>query len=74
MINDNDLQKKKKENNVWIFGLKVTNDDIVTEKVNDFLQKVGVKKATFKKVNRIIKKDTCNDLAPILVELVNQCC
>jgi hypothetical protein len=38
MINDNDCQKKKKENNVMIFGLKVTNDDIVTDKVNDLLQ------------------------------------
>jgi hypothetical protein len=27
-INDNDFQKKKKENNVKIFGLEVTNDDI----------------------------------------------
>ncbi len=25
-----------------------------------------------KKVNRIIKEDMCNDLAPIIVELVNQ--
>jgi hypothetical protein len=31
LINDNDLQKKKKENNVMIFGLKVTKDDIVTD-------------------------------------------
>jgi hypothetical protein len=37
MFNDNDLQKKKNENNFMIFGLKVTNDDIVTEKVNDLL-------------------------------------
>ena len=35
LINDNDLQKKTKENNVMIFGLKTTNDDIVTEKVNN---------------------------------------
>ena len=35
------------------------------------LQKIGVKKLTIKKVNRIIKKDMCNDLAPIIVELVN---
>jgi hypothetical protein len=34
MINDNDLQKKKKENNVMIFGLKVTTDDIVTDKAS----------------------------------------
>jgi hypothetical protein len=33
LINDNDLQKKKKENNVMIFGLKMTNDDMVTDKV-----------------------------------------
>ncbi len=28
---------QKKENNN-VFGLKVTNDDLVTEKVNDLLQ------------------------------------
>jgi hypothetical protein len=49
MINDNDLQKKKKENNVIIFGLKVTNDDIVTDKVNNLLQKIDVKKVMVKK-------------------------
>jgi hypothetical protein len=72
MINDNDFQKKKKENNVMIFGLKVTNDDIVTDKVNDLLQKIGAKKVMIKKVNKIIKKDMPNDVAPIIVELVNQ--
>ena len=72
IINDNDIQKKKKENNVMIFGLKVTNDDIVTDKVNDLLQKIGVKKVMIKKVNKIIKKDMPNDVAPIIVELVNQ--
>ena len=72
IINDNDFQKKKKENNVMIFGLKVTNDDIVTDKVNDLLQKIGVKKVMIKKVNKIIKKDMPNDVAPIIVELVNQ--
>ncbi len=46
MINVNDLQKEKKENNVMIFGLKVTNDDIVTKKVNDLLQKIGDKKVS----------------------------
>jgi hypothetical protein len=55
-----------------IFGLKVTNDDIVTDKVNDLLQKIGVKKVMIKKVNKIIKKDMPNDVAPIIVELVNQ--
>jgi hypothetical protein len=55
-----------------IFGLKVTNDDIVTDKVNDLLQKIGVKKVRIKKVNKIIKKDMPNDVAPIIVELVNQ--
>ncbi len=72
IINDNDFQKKKKENNVMIFGLKVTNDDIVTDKVNDLLHKIGVKNVMIKKVNKIIKKDMPNDVAPIIVELVNQ--
>jgi hypothetical protein len=72
LINDNDLQKKKKENNVMIFGLKMTNDDMVTDKVNDLLQKIGVTKVEIKKVNKIIKKDLSNDVAPIIVELVNQ--
>jgi hypothetical protein len=72
LINDNDLQKKKKVNNVMIFGLKTTNDDIVTDKVIDLLQKIGVKKVAIKKVNKIIKKDVSNDAAPIIVELVNQ--
>ena len=72
LINDNDLQKKKKENNFMIFGLKVTNDDIVTDKVNDLLQKIGVKKVMIKKINKIIKKGMSNDVAPIIVELVNQ--
>ncbi len=54
MINDNDFQKKKKENNDIIFGLKVTIYDIVTDKENDFLQKICVKKVMIKKVNTII--------------------
>jgi hypothetical protein len=72
MISDNDLLKKKKENNVMIFGLKVTNDDIATDKVNDLLQKIGVRKVVIKKINKISKKDVVNDVAPIVVELVNQ--
>ncbi len=36
------------------------------------LQKIGVKKVVIKKVNKIIKKDVSNDVAPIIVELVNQ--
>jgi hypothetical protein len=67
LINDNDLQKKKKENNVMIFGLKTTNDDMVTEKVNDLLQKIGVKKVAFKKVNKIIKRDMSNDVALVII-------
>jgi hypothetical protein len=62
LINDDDLQKNKKENNVMIFGLKVTNDDIVTDKVNDLLQKIAFKKVMIKKVNKIIKKDMPNDV------------
>ena len=72
MISDNDLLKKKKENDVMIFGLKVTNDDIATDKVNDLLQKIGVRKVMIKKINKISKKDVINDVAPIIVELVNQ--
>ncbi len=68
IINDNDFQKKKKENNVMIFGLKVTNDDIVTDKVNDLLHKIGVKKEMIKKVYQLMS----NDVARIIVELVNQ--
>jgi hypothetical protein len=37
-----------------IFGLKMTNDVIVTDKVNDLLQKIGVKKVATKKGNKII--------------------
>ena len=55
-----------------IFGLKVTNDDIATDKVNDLLQKIGVRKVMIKKINKISKKDVINDVAPIIVELVNQ--
>jgi hypothetical protein len=33
--------KRKKEK---VFGLKVTNDDLVTEKVNDMLLNIGVKR------------------------------
>ena len=72
LINDNDVQKKKKENNVMIFGLKTTNDDIVSDKVNELLLKIGIKKVPIKKVNKIIKKNVSNDFAPIIIELVNQ--
>jgi hypothetical protein len=44
-----------------LFGLKVTNDDVVTVKVNDLLQKITIKKDAIKKVNWIIKKDISND-------------
>jgi hypothetical protein len=39
----------------------VTNDDVVTVKVNDLLQKISVKKAALKKLNWILKKDISND-------------
>jgi hypothetical protein len=72
MISDNNLLKKKKENNVTIFDLKVTNDDSATDKVNHLLQKIGVKMVMIKKINKISKKEVVNDVAPIIVELVNQ--
>jgi hypothetical protein len=43
MINDNVMLKKKKENNVMVFGLKVFNDDVVV-KVKYLLQKKGFSK------------------------------
>ncbi len=55
-----------------IFGLKVTKDDVVSEKVNNLLNKIGLNKLNIKKVSKIIKKNVSNDLAPITVELVNQ--
>jgi hypothetical protein len=36
------------------------------------LQKIVVKKVMIKKVNKIIKTDMSNDVALIIVELVNQ--
>ncbi len=69
MINDNYFQKKKKKK---VFGLKVTNDDLVTAKVNDMILNIGVKKAAIKNINKTIKNDVSNDLAPIIFILVNQ--
>ncbi len=36
------------------------------------LQKIGFQKVVIKKVNKIIKKDMSNDVAPVIVELVDQ--
>jgi hypothetical protein len=72
MINGNVMQKKRKENNIMVSCQNVSNDDLISEKMNDLMQKIGVKKFSIKNVDRIIKKDKTNDLAPIIVELVNQ--
>lgn len=65
IISDNDEDKKKRELNLILFGLKVKSDDKNLDAISNLLTKIGARKDDVKKVFFMNKKDEINELAPI---------
>ena len=67
LINDNDDEKKKREKNLIIFGLKITENEDVKVVVNNLLNKLNNTNKKQDNIFRMIKRGETNDLAPIKI-------
>jgi hypothetical protein len=65
LLSYNDEEKRKREFNVIIFGLKVSKDDKSYITIKKFLKDLGVNENHVHSVSYLKKKDVINEFAPI---------
>ena len=74
-ISDHEIDKKKREKNLIVFGLKSNNNDHAVEQVNLLLNKMSVNPNRVNKIIRLDKGNSTNPLVPIIIivhELVDK--
>ncbi len=65
LLSNNDEEKRKREFNLIIFGLKVSKDDKSYSTIKKFLKDLGVNENHVHSVSYLKKKDVINENAPI---------
>ena len=71
-FNDYSKQKKGRENNVIIFGLKNTNKETASDNVKNLLNKMNTKNIKFKNPILLVKNGATNTSPQIKITLENE--
>ena len=65
IISTNEDEKKRKQNNVIIFGLNIVKEEELENNVNSFLSSINIDKSNINKIIRMNKRGVINPTAPI---------
>jgi hypothetical protein len=67
IISNNEQEKRKRESNLIVFGLKVSNEDKDFKTLKKLMNDIGVNKDNIVHASYLKRKDTINENAPIKI-------